>query len=386
MAVIESNPLNPGYSLMETETLRRLRETSIACLMEHQHQSGAFPASPTFSQYGYSWLRDGTYIAYSLLLIGQIERCRLFIEWVARTVTRHAGKIERLPGLLAGGSRVEKKAFLGARYTVEGEEDDTDWPNFQIDGYGSFLWLIDRYLESTGAKTLPDAWAGPVRAVIHYLGLVWQLPNSDCWEEFAEQRHPATLACLSGGLQAIARWGGPVVRCEAEQLASDIKRFILDHRDPDGFIPKYLGSETIDASLVWLSIPYGVFPPGHPAIVQTVRRIEMELLRDGGGVQRYPQDTYYGGGLWIPLAAFLGWYYLAMDRPVEAGRQLGWIVRQQTPKGLLPEQVLDHTNEPSTIKPWEERWGGVATPLLWSHAMFLILDFELSRYNHVKGE
>ena len=24
------------------------------------------------------------------------------------------------------------------------------------------------------------------------------------------------------------------------------------------------------------------------------------------------------------------------------------------------------------VEPWIERWGAVATPLLWSHAMFLI--------------
>ncbi|HCS35242.1 MAG TPA: hypothetical protein DIW48_00785 [Sphaerochaeta sp.] len=378
--MIESNYREPVGRMNDTDALERLRRTSIACIVEHQHASGAFPAGPTFSQYGYSWLRDGTYIAYSLLLQGHAERCRRFIEWVARTVTRHAVKIERLPELLAGSPNVEKQAFLGARYTLDGEEDQTDWPNFQIDGYGSWLWLIDRYLQETGATMLPDTWTGPVQAVIHYLGMVWQLPNSDCWEEFADERHPATLACIGGGLQAISRWVGPTVQGESEQLASRIEQFLLDNRHPDGFFPKFLGSQTIDASLLWLGVPYGIIPLDNPSLVETITRIEHELLHDGGGVQRYPQDTYYGGGLWIPLAAFLGWYYLATDRPVDAQRQLEWIARQQTTGGLLPEQVLVHTNKPSMIGAWEERWGKVATPLLWSHAMFLILDFELSRY------
>jgi hypothetical protein len=31
------------------------------------------------------------------------------------------------------------------------------------------------------------------------------------------------------------------------------------------------------------------------------------------------------------------------------------------------------------IAPWIERWGQVASPLLWSHAMYLIAEHELRR-------
>ena len=41
--------------------------------------------------------------------------------------------------------------------------------------------------------------------------------------------------------------------------------------------------------------------------------------------------------------------------------------------GNLPEQVTDHSWDPSYIPVWEERWGRVAQPLLWSHAMYLTL-------------
>jgi GH15 family glucan-1,4-alpha-glucosidase len=57
--------------------------------------------------------------------------------------------------------------------------------------------------------------------------------------------------------------------------------------------------------------------------------------------------------------------------------QLDWIVRQATPQGDLPEQVGEHLLAPAAAGAWVERWGPVATPLLWSHALFLTLALEL---------
>jgi GH15 family glucan-1,4-alpha-glucosidase len=48
-----------------------------------------------------------------------------------------------------------------------------------------------------------------------------------------------------------------------------------------------------------------------------------------------------------------------------------------TPDGHLPEQVPDRLLHPQHRDEWLERWGPVATPLLWSHGMYLILTDEL---------
>jgi GH15 family glucan-1,4-alpha-glucosidase len=53
--------------------------------------------------------------------------------------------------------------------------------------------------------------------------------------------------------------------------------------------------------------------------------------------------------------------------------------RQQTDAGLLPEQVTDHPLDARFVDEWTERWGPVATPLLWSHAMYITLADELER-------
>jgi len=51
-----------------------------------------------------------------------------------------------------------------------------------------------------------------------------------------------------------------------------------------------------------------------------------------------------------------------------------WITAQATPDGHLPEQVAHHLLDASYYDGWVEKWGTSASPLLWSHAMYLILD------------
>ena len=105
--------------------------------------------------------------------------------------------------------------------------------------------------------------------------------------------------------------------------------------------------------------------------------VEKELHRPDGGVYRYKEDVYYGGGEWILLTAWLGWYYAKNNEPQRAQRLLDWIEACADAEGILPEQVNDHLLAPNEYQPWVKRWGPVATPLLWSHAMYLILSEEL---------
>ncbi len=43
----------------------------------------------------------------------------------------------------------------------------------------------------------------------------------------------------------------------------------------------------------------------------------------------------------------------------------------------LPEQVATHLLHPEYLGEWVQRWGSSASPLLWSHAMYLTLTHEL---------
>lgn len=96
-----------------------------------------------------------------------------------------------------------------------------------------------------------------------------------------------------------------------------------------------------------------------------------------GGVHRHAADVFYGGGEWILLAALLGSYHAAVGDLDAARAQLDWVCAQFDSGGLLPEQVSDHLLHPEHLAEWHARWGPVARPLLWSHAMFLNLLADL---------
>ena len=92
-----------------------------------------------------------------------------------------------------------------------------------------------------------------------------------------------------------------------------------------------------------------------------------------GGIHRYLGDTYYGGGEWLLLTSWLGWYDAVTGNETEYTAARDWVVKRATVALDLPEQATDAAQEPVMIEPWVQRWGPVATPLLWSHAMYLLM-------------
>lgn len=91
----------------------------------------------------------------------------------------------------------------------------------------------------------------------------------------------------------------------------------------DKFV-KYIGTAEVDASLLWLSVPFEVVEIDNPIYVNTVKKIEEDLMCNGG-VHRYKADTYYGGGQWILLTCWLGWYYAKVGNIEKAKQMLHWV-------------------------------------------------------------
>jgi GH15 family glucan-1,4-alpha-glucosidase len=56
-----------------------------------------------------------------------------------------------------------------------------------------------------------------------------------------------------------------------------------------------------------------------------------------------------------------------------AERMRMWIEAAANGAGHLPEHIADRPQSPHMLGYWRRRWGPTATPLLWSHAMHLIL-------------
>jgi len=127
-------------------------------------------------------------------------------------------------------------------------------------------------------------------------------------------------------------------------------------------------------------VPYDLVAASEPRFAATLARIEDELIDADGGVHRYREDTFYGGGAWPVLTAAYGRVLLRRRAPGDLERAhaaLRWIEGQADADGHLPEQVADRAFAPRHIDEWRQRWGGSARPLLWSHAAYLALRAEL---------
>ena len=353
--------------------MKDLRQTSIKLILNNQDRSGSYIASPDYPVYRYSWLRDGSFIAYSMLINEETDSCLKFLNWVDKTIQRYKFKVDKIAFRLANNQVLIPEDFLSARYTLDGIETQDDWPNFQIDGYGTWLWCLTEYCRKTGDESLIKKYQDSIRTTIDYLTMVWKLPNYDCWEENGKQVHPSTLACVYGGIEGINRF---LKEKELSILSQSIKKFLLSNLTKDMRFPKYIGSDSVDSSLLWLSVPFKTVKPDHPVMKKTVQAIESKLLKEGG-VRRYPEDTFYGGGRWILLTCWLAWYYLKVGKIQKAEQLYEWTVMQSDERGYLPEQVQISTSNQNIVREWEKRWGKVAKPLLWSHSMFLVLVREM---------
>lgn len=345
---------------------------SLDVIGQGQAPSGAFMAAPSFPNYRFSWFRDGAFIAYAMQLSGNELSARRFHEWTIGVVLREADRAESAVARSKAGLLPQDGSLLRARYPADGSTGSDPWPNFQLDGLGSWLWSLHAF-ESAYRTSLKGS-SEAVDVVARYLGQLWRTPCFDCWEENGDQVHISTLAAIHGGLAAAAALlKSP--RC-AEQ-ASEVRDFVSRHGTAEGRLRKHLGVELLDASLLWAATPFRLFDPADPTMRRTADQILETLTGPTGGIRRYLGDSYYGGGEWILLTAHLGWYWTEVGELELARRALSWVEAAADERGHLAEQLLNGAQFPERIEEWMARWGAVANPLLWSHATYLILRHAL---------
>ena len=347
-----------------------LFQLSIDFLAEQQHENGAWYASPTFETYHYCWFRDSSFIAHAMDRVGRSSSARGFHDWVLELLSSKTESMRRVVEVVVEEQRVPEDLVVHTRYRADGSVGDTWWENHQLDGLGTWLWAYADHRRRTGAIALSDSEeAETVNRLSDYLSALWRFPCYDLWEEYGDRIHLYTLAAVRAGLIAAERMTG-ISRAEEVRC---INEFVENHLVHGGKLMKSVGDTRVDASLLAAIVPFEIVAPGSPIAEATVEAIRKDLSVDAG-VHRYIDDSYYGGGLWILLAAWLGWYAAIVGGQEEAGRARRWIEQHADPStGALPEQVPDDLIDAAKYQPWVEKWGPPADPLLWSHAMYIVL-------------
>jgi GH15 family glucan-1,4-alpha-glucosidase len=345
-----------------------LFQRSLEIILANQTPGGAYIAGPNFPTYHYCWFRDGSFTAYAMDLVGRHDSAERFHDWAATTINARADIVQRSVAKAHRDEPLTGADFLHTRYAPDGSEAHGEsWPNFQLDGFGTWLWALGEH-QRLGGRSLQATWSQAAGLVADYVTALWSRACYDCWEEFPDRVHTYTLAAIYGGLRADERLRRADHRATLEQIAHVLRSGAV----ANGRFVKFVGSTEVDANLLGLATPFGVVEPDDPVLLATIRQIEADLQR-GGGLHRYRADSYYGGGEWILLTAWLGWHAAQVGERDKAEAALDWIEAQADADGQLPEQVPLSLNDPAHYAPWRERWGDIARPLLWSHAKYLIL-------------
>ncbi len=362
--------------LTDTE-LRTLAATSLRVILSQQQPGGAYPASPDFSAYaGYSWFRDGSFIADAASAAGAVESASAFHDWCAAIVVARAERIREIVRRASTDDPAPDDLMLATRYTFDGREGSDEWWDFQLDGYGTWLWAVREHVGRHGLDAA--RWTEAVELCTAYLASSWRRPCFDWWEEHRDQVHVSTLGCIAAGLRAAGELGTLTASTAdaAHAAAAAIARVLETDAVSDGHLSKWLGAESVDGSLSALVGILGVTDARSATGRATIAAVERDLVRERGTF-RYVGDTFFGGGQWPLLSCMLGQAHLAADDPIRARELLEWAATTADESGMLPEQVDRHLNDPAYVAEWIRRWGPVARPLVWSHAMFLRLALDL---------
>jgi GH15 family glucan-1,4-alpha-glucosidase len=350
-----------------------LARASVAAIVSNQSADGAFIASPDFSQYSFCWLRDGAFTAYALDRVGEHGAAAAFHDWVEMALGGIAEMMDLAVEKRLAMKSLEPGGMPPARFGLDGSVVADDWPNFQIDGYGTWLWALREHLRRSGGVQLAPGPRSCVERTARYLSSFAFDPCFDVWEMHGTEVHTSTLGSVYAGLAAAAELlddGALLARSE------QVREHLFAGTAASGRFVKSSANDETEASTLWLGAPFGAVDPDVSEFVSTVSAVERELVVDGG-VRRFPTDTYFGGGAWPVLTASLGWHYASVGDEAGARRCLEWVEDRFDASGELGEQFGGERRDPAMYAEWVERWGPPAKQLIWSHAMHLVLLAEL---------
>jgi len=363
---------------IESRVLSDVYESSVRIIKANQSTSGAFIASPNFDEYDYSWFRDGAFISNALVMIDEPERAKKFHGWAARVILDRSEKIHSLIERNRLGEKIEAEEHLHCRYTVEGDEGVKPWTNFQLDGFGTWLWSLDEFLNVTGA--LEDEVSAAADLIAEYISEFWAIESFDWWEESFGHQHVSTLGSIGAGLARHSNWDSvsPDLRAISRQEAARIKELINQRGIANGRLVKWIDGEGLDASLLSLFKPFDFFEVRSNIAQATIAAVGSQL--GSHGTYRHAEDDYYGGGRWPLLSCFLGLCLVELGDLVGATEILRWVASTANENNELPEQIDGDLLHPAKRQHWIESWGEPAVPLLWSHAMFIHLYATLRQF------
>lgn len=332
--------------------------------------------------YSYMWPRDGAFIAMALDRAGDSQVVKKFFEFCNQVITDEGFMMHRYRADQSLGSSWHPFVREG-KAQLPIQEDETAllvytlWQHYSLtkdlefveDIYNSFIKKAAGFMVAHRDETsgLPK-------------------PSYDLWEErFGISTFTASAVYAS--LIAASRFASLLGKSDAEksyleaakQIQSAILKYLYDEKE--GYFYKMINfknstveiDHTVDSSSIYGIWRFGVLSVSDDRVKKAIKRTEQKLSvgRAIGGIARYEQDKYFTaisetiGNPWFITTLWMGQYFLSSAQTQEDLKKvkeyLEWSVKYSLPSGLMSEQLHPETGEPVS-----------ATPLIWSHAEFVI--------------
>ncbi len=387
-----------NLSLLPRDVIRMFK-TSLLLMRTHVDHQGAIVASCDYDvllfnrdTYGYLWPRDGAIAAMAFDLAGFEEVARSFFVFCNRVITAEGYFYHKYSPDGSVGSSWHPLVDPSGRPQLPIQMDETAlvllalWRHFRKNRHLEFIGEVyanlvvrasDFLLSHRDPKTgLPD-------------------PSYDLWEE-KRGVFTSTSAAICAALFSAAKFAKVFYDSRRQavlaEAAQSMKQAMLDHlydrrlgRFLLGTYPDGSVDPRIDSSLSFV-FTSGVFDPNEEVVQNTMKAVVDNLWINSeiGGLARYENDRYHltrkniPGNPWFVCTLWLARWHIARAKSLDELKPgldlLTWTVRRALSSGVLAEQVDPIQGTALS-----------ASPLIWSHAEFIIAVSEyLAKYEGLK--
>src|SRR5579884_504746 len=320
--------------------------------------TGALVAAPTTSlpewiggprnwDYRFTWLRDSSFVLYSLFRLGYEEEAHAFFGWLAGiALDRRVQNLYTLDGdTSASEQELEHlSGYRGSRPVRIGNEAAGQ---LQLDVYGELLDCAYVYARS-GGEIGAELWQ-ELRHVGELALERWQEPDASIWEVRGENRHftyskAMCWVAVDRALKIARRCG---LELDAERF-EQARRAIHETVTSRGWSEKLrsfaqaLDGDTVAAALLRLP-QIGFLPHDDARLRQTIDAVDAQLSR-GPLVRRYDtgqtDDGLAGGeGSFVMCGFWLADGLAHAGELEEAQRRFERLLSYSSPLGLLAEEI-----------------------------------------------
>jgi len=361
-------PALPLLSKIQNPQVALLAQRSLEVLMALQdRETGALiaaaevdPHSRVSGGYGYSWPRDGAYLASALGAWGFHDRVEKYFDFLKNTQDPTGAWFQR--------------------YLATGHAGPS-WGRIQIDEPATVIgaaWL--HFKRTRNLFWLERIWP-TIKLGLEFLESFHNeekpmgTDSHDLWEERMGV-HAYSLAAVAASFRAGAALAGELsdrkLQARYHSFGNKLAERLLTTFIPrEGAIRRALitdgrgghwADETPDVSMLGLIYPFGILHKRDEAAQRILKLVHERLWSQPvGGILRYPGDHYRGGNPWILTTLWLGIVDLSLGNTDQARECFQWSMSKATPLGMLAEQVHRESGKPFWV-----------IPLGWSHAMYLI--------------